>query len=158
MPNSSPVRFLKVFLGLLTLTSFAIAQSVYQAIVGNPEFVALNRVTHGDLLLIVLVFNVLPAAVLVLLWALVQRWSPRLADGVLSLSFFLLLTPFLLELHKRYVSPLLTFRHNTMLLLVPLVVAAAIVFRFRSGVRTLSAGAVACNCFIPSAVSLARLA
>ncbi len=119
-------------MGLLTLTTFAIAQSVYQAIAGNPEFVALNRVTHGDLLLIVFVFNVLPAAVLALLWVLVQRWNRPLAAGFLSLSFFLLLTPFLLEMHKRYVSPLLTFRHNTMLLFIPLAVAAAIVFRFRS--------------------------
>jgi Sulfatase len=132
MANSSPARFLSVFLGLLTLATFAIAQSVYQAIVGNPEFVALNRVTHGDLLLIIFVFNVLPAAILALLWALVQRWSARLAPGFLSLSFFLLLTPFLLELHKRYISPLLSFRHNTMLLLVPLAVSAAIVFRFRA--------------------------
>jgi hypothetical protein len=132
MPTFSPVRLLKVFLGLLVLATFAIAQSVYQAIVGNAEFVVLNRVTHGDLLLIVFVFNVVPAAVLALLWALVQRFRPRLAAGFLSASFFLLLTPFLLELHKRYISPRLLFHHNTMLLLVPLALAAAIVFRYRS--------------------------
>jgi Sulfatase len=132
MPSSSPVRLLRVFLGLLTLTTFAIAQSVYQAIVGNPEFVALNRVTHGDLLLIVFVFNVLPPAVLALFWAVVQRWGPRLAGGFLGLSFFLLLAPFLLELHKRYVSPLTRFHHNTILLLIPLAFAAVIVFRYRS--------------------------
>ncbi len=55
---------LKVFVALLSLTTFAIAQSVYQAIAGNPEFITLNRITHGDLLLIVLVFNVAPAVVL----------------------------------------------------------------------------------------------
>jgi hypothetical protein len=131
MPNSSPVRLLRVFLGLLTLATFAIAQSVYQTIVGNPEFVRLNRVTHDDLLLIVFVFNVIPAAVLALAWALVQRWNPRLAAGFLSLSFFLLLMPFLLELHKRYLSPRLLFHHNTVLLLIPLALAAAIVFRYR---------------------------
>ena len=88
MTNSSTVRFLRVFLGLLTLTTFAIAQSVYQAIVGNPEFVQLNRVTHGDLLLIVLVFNVVPAAVFALVWAFIQRWNSPLAAGFLSVSFF----------------------------------------------------------------------
>lgn len=132
MSSSSPVRVFRVFLGLLTLTTFAIAQSVYQAIVGNPEFVQLNRVTHGDLLLIVFVFNVVPAAVLAFLWELLQRWNRRLAAGFLSLSFFLLVTPFLLELHKRYVSPLLQFRHNSILLVIPLALAVAIVFRYRS--------------------------
>ncbi len=131
MPISSLARFLKVFLGLLTLTTFAIAQSVYQAVVGNPEFIQLNRVTHGDLLLIVFVFNVIPAAVFALLWTLTHRLNGRLAAGFLSLSFFLLLAPFLLELHKRYVSPVLRFHHNTMLLIIPVAVAAIIVFRFR---------------------------
>ncbi len=132
MPHSLTTRFLRVFLGLLTLTTFAIAQSVYQAVVGNPEFVQLNRVTHGDLLLIVLVFNVVPAAFFALLWAFIQHWNGRFAAGFLSLSFFLLLAPFLFELHKRYVSPLTHFHHNTILILVPLAVAAAIVFRYRS--------------------------
>ncbi len=132
MTNSLTVRFLRVFLGLLTLTTFAMAQSVYQAIVGNPEFVQLNRVTHGDLLLIVLVFNVVPAAVFALVWAFIQRWSSPLAAGFLSLSFFSLLTPFLFELHKRYISPRLHFHHNTILLLIPLAVAAIIAFRLRA--------------------------
>ena len=132
MPNTSRIRFLRVFLGLLTLTTFAIAQSVYQAIIGNPEFIVLNRVTHGDLLLIVFVFNVIPAAVLAVLWTVVRRWNHRFAAGFFSASFFLLLTPFLSELHKRYISPLLHFHHNTMLLLIPLAVAAASVFVYRS--------------------------
>ncbi len=132
MADSSTARFLKVFLGLLTLTTFAIAQSVYQAIVGNPEFIQLNRVTHGDLLLIVFVFNVLPAAVFALLWLLVRSWSERFAAGFLSVSLFLLLTPFFLELHKKYLAPQLHFRHNTVLLLIPLALAAAIVFRYRT--------------------------
>ena len=132
MPNSSLARFLKVFLGLLTLTTFAIAQSVYQAIVGNPEFVQLNWVTHGDLLLIVFVFNVVPAAVFALLWAFILHWNGRLAAGFLSLAFFLLLAPFLFELHKRYVSPLTHFHHNTILIFIPFAIAAAIVFRYRA--------------------------
>jgi hypothetical protein len=132
MPNSLTVRFLRVFLGLLTLTTFAIAQSVYQAVVGNPEFVRLNRVTHGDLLLIILVFNVVPAAVFAFIWAFIQRWSRGFASSFLSLAFLLLLTPFLFELHKRYVSPRLSFQHNTVLLLIPLAIAAAIAFRYRA--------------------------
>ncbi len=113
MPSTSPARLLKVFVGLLTLNTFAIAQSVYQAIAGNLEFVQLNRITHGDLLLLMLVFNLVPALVFTLIWALLQPRSPRFGEGFLSLSFFLLLTPFVLELHKKYLSPPLHFRHNT---------------------------------------------
>jgi Sulfatase len=132
MPSSSPARLLKVFVVLLTLNTFAIAQSVYQAIAGNLEFVQLNRITHRDLLLIMLVFNLVPALVFTLIWALLQPRSPRFAGGFLSLSFFLLLTPFVLELHKKYLSPPLHFRHNTIIVLIPLAVAAAVVFLYRS--------------------------
>jgi hypothetical protein len=132
MPSSSSARLFKVFIILLTLNTFAIAQSIYQAIAGNLEFVQLNRITHGDLLLIILVFNLAPALVFTLVWALLQCRSPRIADGFLSASFFLLLTPFLFELHKKYLSLSLHFRHNTVLVFIPLVIAAAVVFIFRS--------------------------
>jgi hypothetical protein len=132
MPTYSPARLLKVFVVLLTLTTFAIAQSIYQAIAGNLEFIQLNRITYGDLLLIVLVFNLLPAVVFALLWALLELCSPRFATGFLSLSFFLLLTPFLFELHKKYLSLSLHFRHNTVFVLIPLAIAATVVFTYRS--------------------------
>ena len=131
MSNRPPTRGLWVLLNLLTLTTFAISQSLYQAIVGNREFVVLNRITHGDLLLIIVVFDVLPAAVLTLLWAVVRRWRPSLAAPFLSLGYFLLLIPFALELHKKYVSPAVHFSHNTVLILIPLVIAALVVFRYR---------------------------
>ena len=121
-----------VFLALLSLTTFAVAQSVYQAIVGNAEFVVLNQITHADLWLIVLCFNLLPAVVLALVWLVARRLSSSAGDGLLSLAFLLLLTPFLFELHKRYVSPVLRFHHNTLLLAIPLAVAAWLVFRYRA--------------------------
>ena len=121
-----------VFLALLSLTSFAFAQSVYQAIAGNAEFVVLNRITHADLLLIILVFNVAPALVLSALWFLVRRWKAAAADAFLSFSFLLLLMPFFLELHKTYLSLLLRFPHNTVLVAIPLAAAAVVVFLYRS--------------------------
>jgi hypothetical protein len=121
-----------VFLAVLSLTTFAFSQSVYQAIVGNPEFVVLNQITHADLLLIVLCFNLLPAIVLTLLWVGVRAWAPSAAGKFLSFAFLLLLIPFLMELHKRYLSPLLRFEHNSILLFFPVAVTAWIVFRFRA--------------------------
>ncbi len=123
-----------VLLALLSLTTFAFAQSVYQAIVGNAEFVVLNQITHADLFLIVLCFNLLPAIVLTVLWLGVRSWAPGAAGKFLSFIFFLLLIPFLMELHKRYLSPLLRFEHNSILLVVPLAVTAWIVFRYRAEV------------------------
>ena len=121
-----------VFLALLSLITFAVAQSVYQAIVGNAEFVVLNQITHADLWLIILCFNLLPAVALAGIWFALSRLAPATAGTFLSAAFFLLLIPFLLELHKRYLSPLLRFHHNTVLLIIPLAVAAWIVFRYRA--------------------------
>ena len=136
MPTSTSQRsFPLVFLTLLSLTTFAVAQSVYQAIVGNPEFVVLNQISHADLWFIIFCFNLLPAAGLALVWLVVNKVSPPTAGNFLSLAFLLLLIPFLLELHKRYVSPVVRFHHNTVLLMIPLAIVAWIVFRFRSDVE-----------------------
>ena len=121
-----------VFLALLSLTTFAFAQSVYQAIVGNAEFVVLNQITHADLWLIILCFNLLPAIVLTALWLGVRAGAPDAAGKFLSFVFFLLLIPFLMEVHKRYLSPLLRFEHNSILLVVPLAITAWVVFRYRA--------------------------
>ena len=60
-------------------------------------------------------------------WTIVAGATPAWASAMFPND-----APDVVEMHKRYVSPLLTFRHNTMLLFIPLAVAAAIVFRFRS--------------------------
>ncbi|MFZ0312186.1 MAG: sulfatase-like hydrolase/transferase [Candidatus Korobacteraceae bacterium] len=133
MPTAPIQRsFPRALLALLSLATFAVAQSVYQAIAGNAEFVVLNQITHADLWLIILCFNVLPAVVLALLWVAARAFAPALADKLLSAAFLLLLIPFLLELHKRYVSPRVQFHHNTVLLAIPLAIAAWIVFRYRA--------------------------
>ena len=136
MPISPSRRsFPLAFLTLLSLTTFAIAQSVYQAIVGNREFVVLNQISHPDLWLIIFCFNVLPAVVLALLWFAAGKSSAKAADNLLSAAFLLLLIPFFLELHRRFASPVLRFSHNTFLLIIPLAIVAWIVFRYRAEVE-----------------------
>jgi len=133
MPSSPSQRSLPlVFLTLLSLTSFAFAQSVYQAIVGNPEFVVLNQITHASLFFIILCFNVAPAIVLWLIWVLLRPRKPAAANAFLSTSFLLLLTPFLFELHKTFLAPALRFPHNTALVAIPLAVAAIVVLGYPS--------------------------
>jgi hypothetical protein len=123
--------FVLVFLALLSLTTLACAQSVYQAIIGNAEFVLLNQITHSGLLLIILCFNLLPAIVLALVWLGTRALGETAADRFLSSAFLLLLAPFLLELHKRYLSPVLHFHHRTTLVAITLAIAAWLVFRYR---------------------------
>ncbi len=129
--TSSP-GFGRVFAALLSLTTLAFAQSVYQAVSGNAEFVVLNQISHADLFLIIFCFNLLPAAVLAICWQLIRGWNDQVATYFLSAAFLLLLTPFLFELHKTFLSPRLKFSHNTILLAVPLAIAAVIVFRYRN--------------------------
>lgn len=124
----SPAR---VFLALLSLTTFAISQSLYESISGNAEFVVLNRISHVELLLVILVFNLLPAICVAIVWRFISGWRAGAGDKFLSFSFLLLLTPFLFELHKHFLSRLLAFPHNTILVLLPLALAAWICFAFR---------------------------
>ena len=70
---------LRVFVALLSLTTFSFAQSVYQVIVGSPGY-ALNQVTHLDLLLIILIFNLLPAVVLSAVWLFFGKLAPTAAN------------------------------------------------------------------------------
>jgi hypothetical protein len=96
------------------------------------EFVLLNQVTHSGLLLIILCFNLLPAVVLALAWLGTRAVAKVAADKFLSAAFLLLLAPFLMELYKRYFSPVLRFHHHTILVAVPLAIAAWLVFRYRA--------------------------
>ncbi len=133
MPDSPSKRsFLAVLVALLSLTTFAFAQSVYEAVAGNREFVVLQRISHADLWLIIVFFNLIPPLVLALVWLGMRKISQRAADLFLSAAFLLLLTPFVLELHRAYLSPLLRFSHNTVFAILPLFLAALLVFRYRS--------------------------
>jgi hypothetical protein len=130
---ASPLRrnVLPVFVALLSLTTFAFAQSIYQVIVSYPDLL-LNQVTHPDLVLIILCFNLLPAVVLAVVWVVLNRLAPAAADRFLSASFLLLLTPFLAELHLHYLWRVLRFHNSSMLVVITLSVAAWVVFRHRA--------------------------
>ena len=114
------------------LTTIALSQSMYEAISGNAKFVVLNGISRAELLLVILIFNLLPAVCVAIVWRLISGWRPDAGDTFLSFSFLVLLTPFLFELHKHFLSRLLAFPHNTILVLLPLALAAWICFRLRN--------------------------
>ena len=87
--------FTRVLFALLSLTTLVFAQSIYQAIVGNREFVSLNQISHADLLLIILCFNIIPAILLAGVWTVARKISERAGNWALSAAFLFLVTPFL---------------------------------------------------------------
>ncbi len=101
--TKTPSEALFVFVSLLTLAGFVVAQTVYEVLASNPDFLAVREVSGGQLLEIIAVFSLLPAVVLFLVWAGLQRLN-RLAArlfycGVCSVFFF----AFLLQVHNTYV-------------------------------------------------------
>lgn len=92
-----------VFVSLLTLVSFVVAQTVYEVLAANPDFLAVREVSGGQLLEIIAVFSLLPALALFLLWAVLNRLSrlaARLFFCAVCSVFFL---GFLLQVHNAYV-------------------------------------------------------
>ncbi len=87
---------------LLTLATLVVAQSIYQLLAGNPEFVAVRLTRPAHLLEVVAVFNFLPAAGLFLAWAACQRLDRRLARGFLAAVFFAFALAFFWQLHNAY--------------------------------------------------------
>jgi len=65
MPDRAKARWTTnwsfVLLSLLTLVTFVVAQSVYEVLAANQDFLALRGVSNWQLLDVILVFNALPA-------------------------------------------------------------------------------------------------
>ena len=69
---------------LLTLVAFAVAQTVYDILASNPEFLAARRVTNTQLLAVVGCYGLVPAIALGALWTLCQRFSALLHRAIFS--------------------------------------------------------------------------
>ena len=87
-------EWLLVLGALLTLVTLVVAQSIYELLAGNPEFVAVRLTRPGQLLQVVAVFNFLPAAGLFLVWAACRLLDRGLARGLLAAGFFAFLLAF----------------------------------------------------------------
>ncbi len=92
-----------VFVALLTLASFVVAQTVYEVLAANPDFLAAREVSGGQLLLIIGVFSLLPGAALALVWAELRRLSRMAARIFFSLICSIFFFAFLLQVHNAYV-------------------------------------------------------
>ena len=100
---TKPPETLFVFVSLLTLVSFVVAQTVYEVLAANPDFLAVREVSGRQLVEIIAVFSLLPAVALFGIWVAL-RWLSHTAARVFFcaiLSVFLL--GFLLQVHNSYV-------------------------------------------------------
>jgi len=131
-----------VLLSLLALVTFVIAQSVYEVLAANQDFLALRGVANQQLLDVILVFNVLPALLLFFLWVFLRRFHQNIARWFLAAVYGLLFLAFLLQVHNAYLYDRQPFPHSYLLWLLPAVLLAIAAVRqekaFRSFVVVLS--------------------
>ncbi len=120
---------------LLTLVTFVVGQSVYDVLASNQEFLAVRQVSNLQLLQIVLVFNLLPALALFLLWALCRRFHHALARLFLSAVSFVLFLAFFLQLHNTYLPAWDPFPHAYLLWLFPALLVGLASLQFEKPFR-----------------------
>lgn len=94
-----------VFLVLLSLTTLLVAQSLFEVLLANPEFLAIRLRRPTQLLELVLIFNWLPAIVLFVIWRALRGRYPRMARTLLATVYTLLFLAFFFHLHNRFVEP-----------------------------------------------------
>jgi sulfur carrier protein ThiS len=104
---------------LLTLVSFVVAQSVYEVLASNQEFLTVRRVSNLQLAETILVFNLLLPLVLFLLWALCQHLHRGLARAFLAAMYLLLFLAFFLQIHNAYLADWQPFPHFYLLWVAP---------------------------------------
>jgi hypothetical protein len=129
-------------LSLFTLVTFAVAQSVYEVLAINQDFLALRGVSNGQLLDVILVFNALPALFLFFLWIFLRRFHPGLARWFLAAVCGFLFLAFFLQIHNAYLYDRQPVPRSYLLWLLPAGLLGGVALRwekaFRSFVTVLS--------------------
>jgi Sulfatase len=133
-------------LAFLTLVTFVVAESVYEILASNREFLGVRQVGNPRLLEIVLAFNLLPALALMVLWGLCRLIHRRLAQTFMAAVCGLFVLAFGLQLDTRYLARSEFFTIHYASWLIPAALAAYLSGRyekpFRSFVLAISPGIV----------------
>jgi Sulfatase len=133
-------------LAFLTMVSFVPAESIYEALASNPQFLAVRQVGNVRLVEIVFAFNVLPTLALFLLWGLCRLLHRTLARAFLAVVCGLFLLAFGLQVHNLYLSKSEFLTQLYAMWLIPAILAGYASWRFekpfRSFVMALSPGIV----------------
>jgi Sulfatase len=126
----------RAWLSILTLTTFVIAQPVYEILASNPEFISVRHISNTRLLLIILVFNLLPATVLFLVWLLCDRIHRVLSRIFFSILFFAFSLLLLWQVHNAYLPDWQPFRRSYLLWFAPALLIGLASLKFPKGFRS----------------------
>lgn len=131
-----------VLISLLTLVTFVVAQSVYEVLATNQDFLALRAVANRQLFDVILIFNALPALALFVLWVLLRRFHQGLGRWFLAAGYALLFLAFFLQIHNAYLYDRQPFPRSYLFWLLPAALLGTAAVRgektFRSFVVVLS--------------------
>src|SRR6266704_3299387 len=88
--TDSTTAFSYVVVAFLTLVTFLMAQSIYELLSANLEFLTLrHHATQVQLLLIIFAFQFIPALFLSMVWLIVKKLNSTLAIQMpLGVSFY----------------------------------------------------------------------
>jgi hypothetical protein len=141
MNTRQPVRWFEkewtfAALSFLTLVTLVPAESVYEALASNPQFLGVRQVGHARLLEIVLAFNLLPVLAFFLLWGVCRIIHRRLAQAFLCVACGLFLLAFGLQLHIMYLSKSEYLADFYPLWLIPALLAGYASWHFEKAFRS----------------------
>jgi len=123
--TDSTTAFSYVVVASLTLVSFLMAQSIYEFISANLEFLTLrHHATQVQLLLMIFAFQFIPALFLSTVWLIFKKLNSTLAKWFFNGVAFILFLIFFLQVHNKLFSSHRLFAHSSVLALVPAVLLA----------------------------------
>ena len=123
--TDSTTAFSYVVVAFLTLVSFLMAQSIYELISANLEFLTLrHHATQVQLLLMIFAFQFIPALFLSTVWLIFKKLNSTLAKWFFNGVAFTLFLIFFLQVHNKLFSSHRLFAHSSVLALVPAVLLA----------------------------------
>lgn len=138
LPGQSLSSPLGAVLILLVVFTFTQAQSLYEMLAGNREFLALRLESNWQLMEIVLVFNLQPVLVLFALWWVLSRVHLAAARAFLTFACFLAFLTFFFQLDNafflRYWKGI---PHSYWLWLIPALALSVALVRFEERSYTL---------------------
>src|SRR5438128_8766926 len=123
--TDSTTAFSYVVAAFLTLVTFLMAQSVYELISANLEFLTLrHHATQVQLLLMIFVFQFIPALFLSMVWLIVKKRNSTLAKWFFNGVAFIVSLIFFLQVHNKLLSSHRLFAHSSVLTFLSAVLLA----------------------------------
>ena len=122
-------------LAFLALVTFTVSQSVYDMLAANQVFLTLRQVSNLQLLEVIAVFNLLPAAALFALWWLLRKLHPAPARLFFSAAVAALFLLLFLQIQTHYFPGGKLLAGALLLWLIPAVLLGWAAVRYEKSFR-----------------------